>query len=250
MSGRQAILTDSVEIPVVGGPAMGGYLARPSEPGSYSGVLVGMELFGLSSHVHEVCERLAGLGFLALAPDFYHRSAPGIELAEDSAGRERGFALLRQLTREQALTDVGAAIEYLHAAGSTRVGMVGLSVGGHIAYLAATEPGLAAVAVVYGGWIPTTDLMLGRPEPTIVLTPAITGRVLFIVGEHDRLIPPEHRRAIADALRCAGVPHELIEYPGAGHGFLSDRRHAYHEDAAHDVLRRIQQLLTTELAER
>jgi len=92
---------------------MGGYLAGPAEPGSAPGVLIGMELFGIAGHVRDVCDRLAGLGFLALAPDLYHRSAPGIELAEDNAGRERGFALLHQLTREQALADIAAGVEYL-----------------------------------------------------------------------------------------------------------------------------------------
>jgi len=123
-----------------------------------------MELFGLSAHVREVCEQLATLGFVALAPDQYHRTAPGVELAEDAAGRERGFQLLHQQTRPQVLRDVGAAIARLHAHGSAAVGMVGLSVGGHVAYLAATEFDLPAVAVVYGGWLPTTDIPLWPPR--------------------------------------------------------------------------------------
>jgi carboxymethylenebutenolidase len=42
------------------------------------------------------------------------------------------------------------------------------------AYLAATELDLAAVAVVYGGWSPTTEIPLGGPEPTLTRTPKIT----------------------------------------------------------------------------
>jgi carboxymethylenebutenolidase len=247
MSRRRAILTETVEVPVDNGPSMGAYLARPAEPGPCPGVLVGMELFGLSGHVRDVCERLAGLGFAALAPDLYHRTAPGVELAEDAAGRERGLALLGQLTREHVLADVAADARDLHASGSARVGMVGLSVGGHVAYLAATQLDLAAVAVVYGGWIPTTDIPIGRPEPTLAATPGIVGRVLLVVGEHDRLIPPAHRQAIADALRAAHVRHEIVEYPGALHGFLSDRRDVYDPGAARDAWQRIRQLLATEL---
>jgi carboxymethylenebutenolidase len=94
-----------------------------------------------------VCERLAGMGYVALAPDVHHRTAPWVELAEDEPGLARGFELLHQLTREDALPDVRAAIEYLRLNGTDRIGMVGLSVGGHLAYLAASEFELAAAAI-------------------------------------------------------------------------------------------------------
>ncbi len=64
-----------------------------------------------------------------------------------------------------------------------RVSMVGLSLGGHIAYVAATEFDLAEVAVFYGGWLPSTDIPISRPEPTLSLPPNLTGPVLFLVGE-------------------------------------------------------------------
>lgn len=247
MTAPKDILTHTVEIAVGDGTTMSGYVARPTGPGPHPGVVVGMELFGLSAHVREVCEQLAGLGFVALAPDLYHRAA-GVELAEDAAGRERGFQLLHQQTREQVLRDIAAAITRLHADGSAAVGMLGLSVGGHVAYLAATEFDLPAVAVVYGGWLPTTDIPLGRPEPTLTRTPQITGRLLILVGEHDQVVPPEHRREIAQALRAAGVRHKIVEYPGGAHGFLSDRRATYNPTAAHDAWQRLQDLLTTELS--
>lgn len=226
---------------------MRGYLARPARPGPSPGVLVGMELFGISGHVREVCDRLAGLGYVVLAPDLYHRSAPGIELPENAEGREQGFALLRDLTREQALADVAAGFDYLRAAGCARVGIVGLSVGGHVAYVAASALDLPAVAIAYGGWIPTTDIPLSQPEPTLAVTPGISGRVLFLVGENDPLIPAEDCRVIAGALRDAGIRHELVRYPGAAHGFLSDRRDSYRSGAAEDAWQRISELLAAEL---
>ncbi len=241
------VLTETVQIPVPNTAPMGGYLARPDTGGTPPGVVVGMELFGVSAHVRDVCDRLAGLGYLAVAPDLYHRSAPGIELTEDDRGRTRGFELLNQLTRRQAIDDMQAALDYLHARGSRIAGMVGLSVGGHVAYLAATELDLPAVAVVYGGWIPTTDIPLSQPEPTLAATAGITGQVLFVVGEHDQLIPPEHRHAIADALRTSDVPHEFVEEPGAAHGFLSDRRDTYDPAAAEDAWRRIGHLLAGDI---
>ncbi len=173
-----------------------------------------------------------------------------MELAEDAAGRERGFQLLHQQTREQVLRDIAAAIARLHADASAAVGMVGLSVGGHVAYLAATEFDLPAVAVIYGGMLPTIDIPIGRPEPTLARTPQITGRLLVLVGEEDQVVPPEHRRDIAQAMRTAGVRHEIITYPGVGHGFLNDRRATYNPAAAHDAWQRVQDLLTDELSTR
>ncbi|MFF4416069.1 dienelactone hydrolase family protein [Streptosporangium sp. NPDC001559] len=111
--------------------------------------------------------------------------------------------------------------------------------GGHIAYLAATEFDLDAVAVFYGGWLPTTDISISRPEPTLSLTPKITGRVLFLVGEEDHLITPDQRREIADALSEAGVRHEMVVYPGVGHSFLTTD-----PAASDDAWRRVHTLLT------
>ena len=244
MSGPVRVLTQTVQILVPDAPPMGGYLARPDTDAPPPGVVVGMELFGISAHVRDVCDRLASLGYLALAPDLYHRSAPGTELPEDQHGRTRGFELLNQLSRPQAIDDIRDAVDYLHARSSRIAGMVGLSVGGHVAYLAASELDLPAVAVVYGGWITNADIPLSQPHPTITKTPGINGRVLFLVGEQDQLIPVEHRRQLAQALTDAGVAHELVEYPGAGHGFLSNRRDSFAASATDDAWQRIQQLLS------
>ena len=240
MAGPYAVRTEQVDIPVGDGLPMGAYMARPTAPGPFQGVLVGMELFGVDAAVRNVCDHLARLGFVALAPDFHHRTAPGSELLRDPAGREHGFELLELMTRAALLSDVGAAIDHLRSLGSDRVSMVGLSLGGHIAYLAATEFDLAAVAVFYGGWLPTTDIPISRPEPTLSLTPKITGRVLFLVGEDDHVVPPAQQREIADALREAGIRHEMVVYPGVGHGFL----HAEPTTAA-DAWRRVHTLLTS-----
>jgi carboxymethylenebutenolidase len=239
-----SILTHTIGIPVGGGGRMGAFVARP--PGGPSAaVIVAGELFGVSAHVRAVCERLAEAGYVALAPDLHHRTAPGVELPENQQGRERGFELLKRMTREQVLADLGAALDWLHANGSARVAMLGLSLGGHMAYLAAATLDLEAVAIAYGGWIPTTDIPLSQPQPTLTLTPKITAPLLYLVGERDHVIPPEHRRAIAAALRDADVRHTLVEYQGVGHGFLNERRDAYDPAAARDAWQRIEELFKT-----
>ncbi len=105
--------------------------------------------------------------------------------------------------------------------------MVGLSVGGHIAYYAATQLPLAAVAVFYPGWLTDTGIALSRPEPTLALTPGLTAhgtRLLFLVGDADQLYTAAQRDQIAARLREDGVDHEMVVYPGAPHGFFCDER--------------------------
>src|SRR5437016_3420243 len=106
---------------------MTGFLARPTATGAVPGVLVGFEMFGLTGYVRRVTEHVARLGFVALAPDFYHRAGQDIELEATDDGRQRGLRLAHDLGREQALADVRAAMSALRERTSGKVGMVGFS---------------------------------------------------------------------------------------------------------------------------
>ena len=64
--------SSTVQITTPDGP-MSGFLARPSGEGKYPTVLVIMEAFGLNDHIKGVAGRLAEEGYVALAPDVYHR---------------------------------------------------------------------------------------------------------------------------------------------------------------------------------
>ncbi|MEY9871275.1 carboxymethylenebutenolidase [Streptacidiphilus sp. MAP12-33] len=217
----EEITTERIEIAVADGTSMGGCLARPAGPGEYPGVVVAMELFGVDDHVRGICEDLARRGFTALAPDFYHRSQPGADLPHDESGRTRGFELLPQLTRGDVLADVTAALAALDGRGVRVTGMLGLSAGGHLTYLAATALDIPNAVVCYGGWLTgNPDLQVTGPEPTLALTPKISGRLLYLVGAEDHVIGPDEQREIAAALAAAGPRHAFHAYPGAGHSFL------------------------------
>jgi len=227
---------------------MAAYLARPATPGRYPNVLVGFELFGVTEYVRGVAERLASLGYNALAPDFYHRLGRHIELIEDAEGRSRGFELLAGIQRDGVRRDAQAAITYLtkEAGGSNRAAMLGLSVGGHIAYYVATMMPLAALIVCYPGWLTGTDIPLSQPEPTVALTSRIADLgtpVLFLVGDQDQLVTGEQRDQIARHLRDTGVHHELVVYPDTPHGFLCPERDTYRPIAAEDAWARMTTLL-------
>lgn len=234
------ITTEEVKVPV-GDSVMTAFRATPPQEDPGPVVVVAFEMFGLTPYVREIAERVAGLGYTAIAPDFYHRSGPGNVL--DEKERERGFTLIGELTREGVLADVSAAIEL--AGNPATAGMLGLSVGGHLAYLAAAKLDLAATAVFYGGWLTTTELALSRPEPTVTLTPDIRGKLLFLTGGADHAVPPRDLEEIGAALSEGG--HELVVYPDTPHGFFCHRRETYRPEAADDAWRRVRTLFAEEL---
>jgi carboxymethylenebutenolidase len=79
--------------------------------------------------------------------------------------------LMKQLHRESVLEDVTTAMTFLRNDEncSGRIGIVGFSLGGHIAYLAATQLNLEAAASFYGGWV-NGGIPLSSPNPTVFLT--------------------------------------------------------------------------------
>jgi carboxymethylenebutenolidase len=130
--------------------------------------------------------------------------------------------------------------------------MLGLSVGGHIAYYAATQVPLAALVVFYPGWLAGRDIALSQPEPTLELTDRIARLgtpVLFLLGETDQLFTAEQRAQIAATLAEQGPRFELVVYPDTPHGFLCDERETYRPKEAADAWTRTLALLSTSLRE-
>ena len=243
------IETAAIEIPLQGGGAMGGYLARPSDGDVRPAVLVFMEIFGINSHIRDVTDRLAREGYVALAPDTFHRTGPGVEYAYDEEGMERGMALLGALKAGEMISDVNAAIDWLESrtdVQSERIGAIGFCIGGHVTYLSACETSVCCAASFYGGGI-AAPAGPGGAQSTIGRTHKIKGRVLCLFGDRDGYIPPDQVEAIAAALKAAGVNHETVVYPGADHGFFCDQRESYQLAAATDAWDRVKALFAAEL---
>ncbi len=251
----QNIMTEALQIDVAGSTrVMDAYLARPDSAGPHPAVIVCGELYGLNDHIRDIAQRFAREGYVALAPDFYHRSESLARLPYTEEGRQKGFALLRQLRRDDAIADVRASLNFLRQRPDTskKVGIAGFSFGGHIAYLAATQLDLAAAAICYGGWIANTDIPLSQPEPTLSLTPGLAahgGKVLYMVGALDHAITKEQTDAIESALQAAGARHEMIIYPNVKHGFFCDERDTFDEPTRDDAWQRILSLFRHELHE-
>jgi carboxymethylenebutenolidase len=223
---------------------MPSYLARPTAPGTYPAVLVFQEIFGVNHHIRSVADRVAAEGYVALAPEIFYRTAPGLELKYDPDGLGRGIELMNQVKASDVLADVGGALAYLKGrteVGGRGVGAIGFCFGGHLTYLAACELPIAAGASFYGGGI-----AVGTPgndgPPTIARTAKIKGRMLCLFGENDGYIPKEQVAQIKDALNAAKVRNDVVVYPGVGHGFFCDERADYDAASAEDAWRRVTSL--------
>ncbi len=239
------ITSTTVQIPVADGTTMAAYLARPDGAVAPVGVIVAHELFAVNPDIRSVADGLADAGYLTVAPEFYHRYAePGRWLERDDTGRREGFALLARVEREQAVADVDACLSWLRSqSGVVRAAIIGFSAGGHLAYLAACRLPITSAAVIYGGWLPSTDIPMSRPTPTLHLTPGITGRVLYLVGEDDALIDAEQRGQIRTALQDAHVDHEMVTYPSAEHAYFWPETNAFNQAARDDSWTRILSML-------
>ncbi|MBO2460439.1 dienelactone hydrolase family protein [Actinomadura violacea] len=249
-----AITTDEVKVDVGDSAPMNVYLARPAGPGAHPAVLVCSELWGLTDQVRDIARRVAELGYVAIAPNIYYRSGPETAdgFAESDANRTRAFELVGGLTRDDVEADLRACIDLGrdHAGATGKTGVLGFSLGGHLAFFAATRLDLAAAAIYYPGWVPVAGTALSRPDPLLDHAPAIASRdvrTLMFFAERDHVIDAAQRDRIGAALDSAGVRHEEVVYPGAQHAFFFPGREAHDPSAAEDSWTRVTDLFAAEL---
>src|SRR5690349_577741 len=200
----------------VGG--MPAYVARPAGDAPSPAVLVIQEAFGLNEHIKDVTRRVAGEGYVALAPDLYWRGGKGRAVRYDQL--PEAIALMQSLKDEEIVSDLGSAIAYLEKQAfvrADRIGITGFCMGGRISYLAACElpDKIRAAVPFYGGGIPVDK------------TAKLRSPVLAFFGEKDAFIPLESVEALKTEAKKHGKQVEVVVYPGADHGFFCNERASY-----------------------
>ncbi|HKF34379.1 MAG TPA: dienelactone hydrolase family protein [Jatrophihabitantaceae bacterium] len=230
-----------------GGPDA--YVAVPRDRDPVGAVVAGAEMFGFTGHTRAVCDTLANAGYAVVAPDFYWRDTRRPTLGYDDAGRAEARRLMGGLRRDGVLADVGAALdEATTRAGRGGTAVVGLSMVGHVAVLAATRFPLDLAVAFYGGWTLHGGIPLADPPP-LDDAAKITAFVLAFIGGRDFLVSQDEWHAIDERLTAAGVPHELVTYPDAAHGFANDERpDTYDAPSASDAWRRTLEALRVRVA--
>ncbi len=234
--------TTDINVATFDGYEMPAFLAWPEGHQRWPTAVVLGELFGLTDVQRDATERVAAMGYVAIAPDLLHRRAPGGPLPDDEDGRRQGLALIDELTRLELIGDVRDALHAARSqpcadAGAPSVA-VGMSFGGHVAMLAAARLELRACVAMYAGWLAGTAIAASRPEPTGRL--ALAGRLLILVGEADPMVPASDLAT----LRAWQPEAQVITYPRVGHRFCSIGRPGYDPEAAADAWTQAAQFLT------
>jgi carboxymethylenebutenolidase len=195
LSGRTAVPGTSTRLR--------GYLARPSTPGPWPGVVVLHELFGQDDVARRQADRLAAAGYLALLPDLF---------SDGGALRclKATFAALKA-QRGWAFQDIEASRTWLAEQRDCtgRVGVIGFCMGGAFALLAATR-GFDASSVNYGPLPEHPDSALEGACP-----------IVGSYGARDRGLRGA-AATLGATLTWLGVEHDVKEYPTANHSFLND----------------------------
>jgi carboxymethylenebutenolidase len=205
--------------------------ARPKERGSYPGIVVLMEAFGLNDHIKKVTERIAQEGYAAVAPDLYHREP---ERLVPYSELQKAISIMNRLQDSKVMDDVGAAIAHLKSQGNVKAGSLGVTgfcMGGRFTYLAAAHYNrdVKAAVAFYGGAIP-----MGNPSP-LSRTGEIGCPIYLFFGGKDPMIPADHMAQIRTELTNKKKNFEIKLYPEATHGFFCDERQSYHPESAQDA---------------
>lgn len=193
----------------VDGSPMRIYLGVPEKPGPHPGIIIAQHGPGVDAQIQDAVHRLHREGYVAAAPELYHRQSPEVE-------RSKRIGLLRD---NEIIADVNATIAHLKTLRLTvaPLGVVGFCMGGRVSYLmACVNPEFKAAAVFYGGNImkPWGD----GPSP-FERTSGIQCPVIGFFGVEDANPSPDDVKRIDAELTRLGKWHEFHTYNNAGHAF-------------------------------
>ena len=198
-----------------------GYIAQPATLPAPA-VVVLQELFGVNADIREHCDDLAGLGFIALAPDLFWRQEPGVDLdVRSEADWNHGLRLNQAYDRDAGARDIKDSVTTAAklADCTGKVAVLGYCIGGLMAYLTAVRYSVDAAVAYHGG---DTEKYLDEVD-------GLHAPLLMHLAEEDEFISKQAQAQIKAAL--AGKPNATVySYAGQRHAF--SRHNGAHYDAS------------------
>ena len=195
--------------------SLGAYRADPAGKPK-GGMIVVQEIFGVNHHIRAVCDRLAGEGYVAVAPAVFDRFVRNFEsgYTPDEIAHARSY--LGNLNWDNMMKDLDAALGDIKSVGPC--GVIGFCMGGTAAFLAACRlNGLKASVAYYGGMI--AKFADEKPKCPVQMH----------FGEKDHGIPMSDVEIIKQK---RGGDCEIYVYADAGHGFHCDERASFQKEAS------------------
>jgi carboxymethylenebutenolidase len=185
------------------------------DSGHGPGVVLIQEIFGVNTYIREVAERLAGEGYVALAPQMYWRIQT--DFVVEATGPDHlpvAFEVAGKHDPADGVNDVGAALAHLAERSEVDgpVGVMGFCFGGSMTYLAAAAHEPTCAVSYYGSMIGTN---LDKAS-------SISCPILFHFGGDDPFLPMGDVEGLRTATEgMANV--EINVEDGAGHAFDNNR---------------------------
>jgi len=207
------------------------YYARPANATNPPVILVAMEIFGLHEYIKDVTRRVAKLGALAIAPDYYFRKGDLTKVTE----MPQLMPLVNSKPDAELFSDLDATVAWAKQQGGNtgRLGIMGFCRGGRTVWeYVAQNPGLKAGVAFYGTVVDPPAQAEIWPKSPMQRAAEMKAPVLGLYGEADQGIPGAQVEAMKAALTAAGKTAEFKIYPGAPHGFHADYRPSYRKEAA------------------
>lgn len=197
----------------VNGEDMELYGCLPDGAGPFPGIVVIQHAPGVDVFIRAMVDRLAKAGYVAVAPDLYHRLDRSIEFMQR----------MRLLKDREIIDDVNATVAHLQqddAIDAKRLGITGFCMGGRVVYLmAAANPDFKAAVAYYGG---NTMVPWGEGvETPFARTRNIGCPLIFHFGAEDTNPSPDDMRKLDAELTRHGKTREFYTYSNAGHAFMN-----------------------------
>jgi carboxymethylenebutenolidase len=212
-------------------------LSVPDRGGPWPAVIMFPDAGGMRDTMRQMGERLSGLGYGVLVPDFYYRNGPyePVDMRtafQNKESMEQIMAMMRGYTADMAARDARALVDYLDSRPEKKpggIGTTGYCMGGRLSLMAAGTLGgrIAAAASFHGGNIAKED----DPDSPHHRAGAVQATVYVAGAIEDQSFPDEQKDQLEKALTEAGVAHTIETYP-ARHGFAVPDNASYNEEAA------------------
>ena len=209
-----------IELTASDGSSFSAYRADPTETPK-GAIVILQDIFGITPEIQKVTDAFAAKGYVAIAPSLFDRVKPGVSLAHDDSGQADGAAITKEISKDQAISDIQTAVDAVKSAG--KVAVVGYCWGGDLAYTAGNKVSGIACVIGYDGTETVTDFREKRKVPT-----------LLHFGEADPTLPLEQ----ITQFRAYRPDVSAFTYPGAAQGFGAEERGSYREEAAEKALER------------
>ena len=217
-----------LDLPTPTGP-MRTYLFAPATPGPYPALILYSEIFQLTGPIRRTASLLAGHGYIVAVPEVYHElEAPGTVLAYDQVGADKGNFNKFEKPVSAYDSDARALLDHLktHPNCTGKLGVIGICLGGHLAFRAAMNPDVSATACFYPTDIHSSTLGKGRNDNSLTRAAEIQGELLMIFGRQDPHVPLEGRNKIRALLEEANLNYTWHEV-NAAHAFIRDEGPRY-----------------------